>query len=151
MGVIGIRSKPRKCCAGYISNGDHGLVTTTSTHLATPRLRIQEAGWETRKMSCARAGERGEQWRRGLDSDDGVRQVSAMGRQMTTNVTSLPRVRTVTTMPPDVILPRDARLVALLVSSSPSIADAQPAVLLQLLEFAHRTPQLSILERLQDG
>ncbi|KAG8936629.1 Transcription initiation factor TFIID subunit 9 [Tulasnella sp. 419] len=36
------------------------------------------------------------------------------------------------------ILPRDARLIALLISGSPSITDAQPAVLHQLLEFAHR-------------
>lgn len=41
-------------------------------------------------------------------------------------------------MPPDV-LPRDARLIALLISSCPAVADAQPAVLLQLLEFAHST------------
>jgi len=40
--------------------------------------------------------------------------------------------------PPDAVLPRDARLVALLISSCPSITDAQPAVLLQLLEFAQR-------------
>ncbi|KAF8312548.1 transcription initiation factor IID, 31kD subunit-domain-containing protein, partial [Cantharellus anzutake] len=35
-------------------------------------------------------------------------------------------------------LPRDARLIALLLASSPSITDAQPGVLTQLLEFAHR-------------
>ena len=35
-------------------------------------------------------------------------------------------------------LPRDARLIALMLASSPAIADAQPAVLHQLLEFAHR-------------
>lgn len=35
-------------------------------------------------------------------------------------------------------LPRDARLIALLLASSPAIADAHPAVLQQLLEFAHR-------------
>lgn len=35
-------------------------------------------------------------------------------------------------------LPRDARLIALLLASSPAIEDAQPAVLQQLLEFAHR-------------
>ncbi|KAG8932599.1 Transcription initiation factor TFIID subunit 9 [Tulasnella sp. 417] len=40
-------------------------------------------------------------------------------------------------MPPDV-LPRDARLIALLISACPSLTDAQPAVLHQLLEFAHR-------------
>ncbi|KAG8980807.1 Transcription initiation factor TFIID subunit 9, partial [Tulasnella sp. 427] len=46
-------------------------------------------------------------------------------------------LRLSTHMPPDV-LPRDARLIALLISSCPSITDAQPAVLHQLLEFAHR-------------
>jgi transcription initiation factor TFIID subunit 9B len=35
-------------------------------------------------------------------------------------------------------LPRDARLIALMLESSPAISDAQPAVLHQLLEFAHR-------------
>ncbi|KAG9006637.1 Transcription initiation factor TFIID subunit 9 [Tulasnella sp. JGI-2019a] len=39
---------------------------------------------------------------------------------------------------PDAVLPRDARLVALLISSCPSITDAHPSVLLQLLEFANR-------------
>ncbi|KAF9509486.1 hypothetical protein BS47DRAFT_1261678, partial [Hydnum rufescens UP504] len=34
--------------------------------------------------------------------------------------------------------PRDARLIALLLASSPAISDAHPAVLQQLLEFAHR-------------
>lgn len=41
-------------------------------------------------------------------------------------------------MPPPDVLPRDARLIALLISSCPSITDAHPAVLHQLLEFAHR-------------
>ncbi|KAF8314715.1 TFIID-31kDa-domain-containing protein, partial [Clavulina sp. PMI_390] len=35
-------------------------------------------------------------------------------------------------------LPRDARLIALMLASSPAISDAQPGVLHQLLEFAHR-------------
>ncbi|KAG8852391.1 Transcription initiation factor TFIID subunit 9 [Tulasnella sp. 330] len=38
----------------------------------------------------------------------------------------------------DATLPRDARLVALLISACPSITDAHPSVLLQLLEFANR-------------
>lgn len=42
-------------------------------------------------------------------------------------------------MAPAEVLPRDARLIALLIASCPSIVDAQPAVLHQLLEFAHRT------------
>lgn len=37
-------------------------------------------------------------------------------------------------------LPRDARLIALLLASNPSVSDAQPGVLHQLLEFAHRMP-----------
>ena len=37
-------------------------------------------------------------------------------------------------------LPRDARLIALMLASSPAITDAQPAVLQMLLEVAHRTP-----------
>ncbi|QRW02129.1 Transcription initiation factor IID, 31kD subunit [Ceratobasidium sp. AG-Ba] len=35
-------------------------------------------------------------------------------------------------------LPRDARIIALLIAANPSIKDAHPAVLHQLLEFAHR-------------
>jgi transcription initiation factor TFIID subunit 9B len=35
-------------------------------------------------------------------------------------------------------LPTTARAIALLLSSAPSVQDAQPAVLHQLLEFAHR-------------
>jgi transcription initiation factor TFIID subunit 9B len=35
-------------------------------------------------------------------------------------------------------LPRDARLISLLLASNPSIEDAEPAVLNQLLEFSHR-------------
>lgn len=35
-------------------------------------------------------------------------------------------------------LPRDARIISLLIASNPSIKDAHPAVLHQLLEFAHR-------------
>jgi hypothetical protein len=39
-------------------------------------------------------------------------------------------------------LPRDARIIALLVAANPSIKDAHPAVLHQLLEFAHRMSAL---------
>jgi len=42
---------------------------------------------------------------------------------------------------PTHILPRDARLISLLLSSNPLISDAQPQVLHQLLEFAHRYTQ----------
>ncbi|KAG8743974.1 Transcription initiation factor TFIID subunit 9 [Ceratobasidium sp. 414] len=35
-------------------------------------------------------------------------------------------------------LPRDARIIALLIAANPSIKDAHPAVLHQLLEFSHR-------------
>lgn len=42
-------------------------------------------------------------------------------------------------------LPRDARLIALLLAASPSVADAQPAVLTQLLEFAHRVYRAVVL------
>ncbi|KZO98044.1 transcription factor TAFII-31, partial [Calocera viscosa TUFC12733] len=34
--------------------------------------------------------------------------------------------------------PRDARLIALILSANPAISDAQPQVLHQLLEFSHR-------------
>ncbi|EJU06275.1 TFIID-domain-containing protein [Dacryopinax primogenitus] len=39
---------------------------------------------------------------------------------------------------PGTVLPRDARLIALILSANPAISDAQPQVLHQLLEFSHR-------------
>lgn len=36
------------------------------------------------------------------------------------------------------VIPRDARLISLLLASTPGIEDAEPAILNQLLEFSHR-------------